>query len=191
VADDSSRLYRLATSLEGVDRLDTPAAAVERLAARLLPGGSVRANLHGRWLGHALHPMLTDFPLGTWMSTSLLDLIGGRRSRTASRRLLTFGVVAAVPTVVTGLADYLSADDRQRRVAVVHAAVNTTALALYTASLIARRRDRHGAGVAFGLAGGVTATVGGFFGGHLSLARDAGRRASEAARDGSHSLPSG
>jgi hypothetical protein len=87
--------------------------------------------------------MLTDFPLGTWMSTSLLDLIGGRRSRTASRRLLTFGVVAAAPTVVTGLADYLSASDRQRRVAVVHAAVNTTALALYTGSLIARRRDRH------------------------------------------------
>jgi hypothetical protein len=71
-----------------------------------------------------------------------------------------------------------------RRVAAVHAAVNTTALALYTASLIARRRDRHGAGVALGLAGGVTATAGGFLGGHLSLARDAGLRASRAALDG-------
>ncbi len=157
--------------------------ALRRVAENVVPDGYVRDALHGRWLGHALHPMLTDFPLGTWMSASLLDLVGGHRSRTASRRLLSFGVAAAVPTIAAGLADYLSSSQRERRVGVVHAAVNSAAFVLYGASLAARRRDRHGFGVALGLAGGITATAGGFFGGHLSPARDTGLRATEEAQD--------
>lgn len=183
MADDASTLYRLATTIESAERLDGAVEALRRIADAVVPDGDARDALHGRWLGHALHPMLTDFPLGTWMSASLLDLVGGERSRTASRRLLTFGVAAAVPTIAAGLADYLSSTQRQRRVGVVHAAVNSTAFALYGASLAARHRDRHGVGVALGLAGGLTATAGGFFGGHLSLARDAGLRATEDAQD--------
>lgn len=179
MANDASPLYRFAASIEAADRLDAAVVALLRLAEKAVPEGDVRDALHGRWLGHALHPMLTDFPLGTWMSASLLDLLGGRRSRTASRRLLTFGVAAAVPTIAAGLADYVSASPRQRRVGVVHAAVNSAAFTLYSASLLARRRDRHTVGVALGLAGGLTATAGGFFGGHLSLARDTGLRATE------------
>lgn len=183
MTDDASSLYRFANAIEADDRLDPAVVALRRVAEAVVPDGDIRDALHGRWLGHALHPMLTDFPLGTWMSASLLDLVGGRRSRTASRRLLTFGLTAAVPTIAAGLADYLSASPRERRVGVVHAAVNSAAFTLYGASLVARRRDRHGLGVALGLAGGVTATVGGFFGGHLSTARDTGLRATEEAQE--------
>jgi uncharacterized membrane protein len=118
--------------------------------------------------------MLTDFPLGSWMSASLLDLVGGRSARPASRRLIGFGLLMAAPTVATGLAEWQATSGPARRVGVVHAAVNTTALALYTSSWLARRGDRHGKGVLLGIAGGVTATVGGYLGGHLSLVRKVG-----------------
>lgn len=173
-----SRLYDLATRIEDETGLDALASAVDRALPQALRRGQVRDVLGGRWLGHALHPMLTDFPLGAWMSASLLDLVGGRSSRTASRRLIAFGICAAVPTAVTGASDWTQATTRERRVGIVHAATNTTALSLYTASLVARRRGRHWSGVSLGILGGVAATAGGFFGGHLSLARDTGRRAS-------------
>ncbi|MEX5638006.1 hypothetical protein [Parafrankia sp. FMc2] len=48
------------------------------------------------------------------------------------------------------------------------------AFALYGASLVVRRRQHHTLAVGFGLAGGVTATVGGYLGGHLTLARKVG-----------------
>lgn len=103
------------------------------------------------------------------MSASLLDVMGRGRFADASEHLLRFGVLVAVPTAAAGLAELPEAGLRARRVAVVHAAVNSTALVLYAASLAARRRKRFGVGVALGIGAGVTATVGGYFGGHLSF----------------------
>lgn len=125
------------------------------LARALPPGishGRGRYLLGGGWLGHALHPLLTDFPLGTWMSASLLDLFGGEQSAPAAEKLLLFGLAAAVPTVASGLSDWHEADHAERRVGVVHAAVNTTAFALYGAYLIARRHKRD-VGIALGVVG--------------------------------------
>lgn len=176
VPDVPPALVELVQRIEGASALDRPGAAVERLARAVARPGPARDALTGTWLGHALHPLMTDFPLGLWLSTSLLDLVGGRRSRPAAQRLLAFGVLAAVPTAATGLAEWLYVDRPARRVGVVHAGVNTMALALYTASLRARWRGRHGRGVLLGIAGGLTATAGGYLGGHLTLARKEGSR---------------
>ena len=162
--------------LEGSTALDRPAELLENIADAVAPVGPRRDILQGSWLGHALHPLLTDFPLGMWMSASLLDLIGGRRSRPAATRLVAAGIAAAVPTAAAGMAEWLDTDPAARRVGVVHANVNSVAMALYTGSLIARLRGRHGRAVAWGIAGGLTATAGGYLGGHLSLARKVGTR---------------
>ncbi|MDQ3897098.1 MAG: hypothetical protein M3326_07605, partial [Actinomycetota bacterium] len=77
-----------------------------------------------------------------------------------------------------------------RRVGVVHAGVNGTATALYASSWLARRRGRHAAGVALGVAGGVVATLGGYFGGHLSLVREIGT-ADPSLGDGLAPFPAG
>ena len=130
--------------------------------------------LRGTWLGHALHPLLTDFPLGAWMSASFLDLFGGPDTRRASQRLVGFGLLVAAPTAAAGLAEWRDTAGGARRVGVVHAAVNSTAAVLYGTSWLARRRGAHRTAVAMGVGGGLVATLGGYLGGHLTLVRKIG-----------------
>lgn len=172
----ASALYRAASAIEDVTWLDRPAGVLHRVLPAALVKGPVRDALGGRWLGHALHPMLTDFPLGSWMAASLLDVLPGADHDEASQRLLGFGLLMAVPTIAAGWSDWLHAEARERRVGIVHATVNTAAASLYAGSLVARRSRRRGLGVALGITGGLVAIAGGFLGGHLSLARDTALR---------------
>jgi uncharacterized membrane protein len=160
--------------LQDAKGLERAADGLARASAPLARDDRTRDALRGAWFGHAIHPLLTDFPLGAWTCTSLLDIFGGRRSRAAAGRLLAFGVVTAAPTAVTGLAEWQSTRGSARRVGVAHALVNSSAWALYTASLVSRCRGRHATGVALGLAGGAAAIVGGYLGGHLSLVEKVG-----------------
>jgi uncharacterized membrane protein len=155
--------------IQGADALDRPAEILRRLTDAALSSHRVQSVLRGEPIGHALHPLLTDFPLGAWTSTSLLDLFGGRRARPAATGLLSFGVVTALPTVLSGLAEWRKTTGPARRVGVAHAAVNSAAFGLYLWSLLTRLRGRHPQAVALGVAGGFVATVGGYLGGHLSL----------------------
>jgi nitrite reductase/ring-hydroxylating ferredoxin subunit/uncharacterized membrane protein len=171
------RLHHLAERVGAVAALDGPAEAVAGWIRGIVPKGPVKDALSGTPLGHALHPLLTDLPIGTWTSATLLDLVGGRAARPASERLIAAGLLAAVPTAASGLndwADTTPADDGVRRVGAVHAVANVAALGLYAASLAARRRDNHGRGVALGLAGAGALSFGGHLGGHLSYAKAVG-----------------
>ena len=160
--------------LESDTRIDDAADRLSVLAGAVVNSPDRSDALRGAWFGHAVHPMLTDFPLGSWMSASLLDLVGGPGARPASRRLIGFGLLVAVPTVATGLAEWQATSGAARRVGAVHAGVNATATALYASSWLARRRGRQAGGVVLGVAGGLVATVGGYLGGHLSLVRKIG-----------------
>src|SRR3954468_10516694 len=182
------RLHHLAERVGTLTALDGPAEAVAGWIRGVVPRGPVKDALSGTPLGHAVHPLLTDLPIGTWTSATLLDLVGGRASRPASERLIAAGVLAALPTAASGLndwADTTPASDSVRRMGAVHAVANVAALGLYSASLAARRSDRHGRGVALGLAGIGALTVGGHLGGHLSYAKAVGvdRTAFEAGPD--------
>jgi len=155
--------------LEGNETLDGPVDALSQVGEAVLPPGPVRDVLRGRWLGHPLHPALTDMPIGFWTSASFLDLVGGRSSRRAATTLLAAGNLAALPTAAAGLADWLEADQGTRRVGVVHVGANAAGLALYSLSLAARLRGRHGRAVVLALAGMGAATVGGYVGGHMAF----------------------
>lgn len=170
-ADNRPLLVRWMLKLESVREIDDVQRPVHTLAQALVSKPLAHHALHGTWLGHALHPLMTDLPLGAWASSAVLDVFGGHESRAASRRLVAFGVVTAAPTAITGAAEWAHTTGPERRVGFVHAATNTVALGLYTASWLARRRGRHAAGVTLGLAGGAVATAGGYLGGHLTLAR--------------------
>lgn len=161
------RLSSITDTLEGQASLDSPANAIADAVGKAVPSGPIKDALSGTWLGHALHPMLTDLPIGFWTSAMVLDLLGGRKGRKAADLLVTLGIVSALPAAATGLSDFADTAGSERRVGVVHAAANTAALTFYLLSRRARRKGRRTRGVALGLLGGGAATVGGYLGGHL------------------------
>ena len=133
---------------------------------------AVKDLLHGVFLGHPLHPMLVQAPVGAFMSAAMLDLLPGQRR--AATALIAVGIGAAAPAAAAGLTDWASLGREQRRVGLVHAVGNTAALAFYAGSLAARRRGRHGLGRALGFAGLSLAGGSAYLGGHLSYKEGAG-----------------
>jgi uncharacterized membrane protein len=167
-------LTRQVDAIEQDERLDRPVERLEPIAGKLA-AGSTGDVLQGNWLGHAFHPLLTDFPLGCWAASGLLDLIGGKRSRRASQRLVGLGLVFVPITAATGAADWsVVKDPRVKRVGAVHAIGNVAVALLYYRSWRSRRHGHHFSGVLLGMAGGLLAWVTGYLGGHMSFARGAG-----------------
>ena len=169
--DQPPGIVRLTRGLEEADALDRPVQALAPLVETVFGTGTRGSVLRGEWLGHAVHPLLTDVVLGTWTSASLLDLFGGSDSSTAARRLVATGLLAAGPTAWTGWAEWSEAGPRDKRVGLVHAVTNAVAIGVYAASWSARRRGRHGRGAVLALAGAAVSGVGGYLGGHLAAAR--------------------
>lgn len=162
-------LHSLLSRLEAARGLDPVASKLADAVAAAIDPTPVKNLLHGTWLGHPAHPLLTDLPIGAWAGAALLDVAGGRRARAGADTLVGFGIAAALPTVATGAADWAEYnDDRVRRVGTVHAAANSIALCLYLASLAARRRGHRAGGVALSFLGLGALSVGGYLGGHLS-----------------------
>jgi hypothetical protein len=164
-------IVRWTLQLEEATALDRPVQALEPLVRDVFATGTRGAVLRGEWLGHALHPLLTDVVLGTWTSASVLDLFGGRDSSTAAQRLVGAGLLAAGPTAWAGWAEWSTTGSREKRVGLVHAVTNAVAIGVYAASWSARRKGRHAKGALLALAGAGVSGVGGYLGGHLAAAR--------------------
>ncbi len=160
-------LENLSRRIEGLSALDPVANRLANAVSAVSHRPVVASALAGTPLGHPLHPLLTDLPIGSWTSAFILDLFGGASARPGSRSLIGVGVLTAVPTAVTGLADWADTSGSTRRIGAVHAAINTTALGLYALSWRSRRRGRHARGVALAMLGATAATAGAYLGGHL------------------------
>lgn len=165
-----------AKRLENATALDRPVGLVQPLVDALLADKSRADMLHGMWLGHAVHPLLVMVPIGTWTSATVLDLAGGRGSRGAAQRLVATGLLAAGPAAITGWAEWGPAEQRDKRVGVVHAASNVAAVGIFAASWRARRQGKQLRGAALGLVGHAAVGMGGFLGGHLTEARKVASR---------------
>jgi hypothetical protein len=157
--------------LEDLHVLDRPVRAIEPWIRTLFGAGPRGALLRGEWLGHAVHPVLTDVTIGTWTSASLLDVIGGPGSSASAQRLVGLGLAAAGPTAWTGWAEWSALSSRDKRIGLVHAVTNGVAIGVFAASWLARRRGRHGTGARLALAGQVVAGAGAYLGGHLTEGR--------------------
>jgi nitrite reductase/ring-hydroxylating ferredoxin subunit/uncharacterized membrane protein len=134
-------------------------------------GRRVKNFLHGVWLGHPLHPVLTDVPIGAWTVTLALDAmdsIGGRdRFARGADAALTLGLAGAVGAAVTGVTDWGHTDGRARRLGLVHGMLNTTAAALYVTSLVLRRRGARAEGQGFAMLGFGVSMAAAYLGGNL------------------------
>jgi nitrite reductase/ring-hydroxylating ferredoxin subunit/uncharacterized membrane protein len=152
--------------LETAQGLDRPAAALAAVLRRVIRPGPVEDALTGTTLGHPLHPVLIAFPIGSWSAATVLDV--ARADRDARRMLVALGVLAAVPTALSGAGDWLSTVGGGRRLGLVHAASNSGALALETASWLARRRGHHVKGTMLSLAATGLLGAGIWLGEHLA-----------------------
>lgn len=168
---DASAVVDLMKRLENEKRLDALVGKVAPVVERVLASPQARDALQGRWLGHAVHPLLTDFPLAMWTCTNVLDLLPVPGSRRSAERLLALGIVSAPIVFLTGWAEWREVEPREKRVGVVHAVLNGSGMAMYGLSLAARRRDRHGLGVVLALGGSALAAGAGYLGGHLTAVR--------------------
>lgn len=173
-------ILRAMGRLERTSALDGPIDLVQA-KVRALPLGSLRDVLHGRWLGHPVHPLLVQVPLGSWLSAAVLDLLPGQRR--AACALIGVGLGTAGPAALAGWVDWAELQSRQRRVGFVHAAANITAVALYAGSFTARVRGRTALGKALGFAGLSVVSVGGAIGGHLSYRQASGANHADAVQD--------
>jgi nitrite reductase/ring-hydroxylating ferredoxin subunit/uncharacterized membrane protein len=167
----TNEFARRVGKLEGLDGIAGP---LSRWVGRAVADPKVKDFLSGTWLGHPLHPPLTDLPIGFWTSAVALDLFGGKKSRRAAQRLVALGILSAVPAAVTGATDWSDTEGEDKRVGVMHAALNTAALLTFTSSWRARHRGRHLRGVALGIVGSGIATAAAYLGGHLVDVRGVG-----------------
>jgi nitrite reductase/ring-hydroxylating ferredoxin subunit len=161
--------------LAGLHALDAPARRLGKIARTVIRPGPVKDALSGSWLGHPLHPVLTDVTIGTFTSALLLDWLGGRRSEPAAQRLIALGLLSTAPVVAAGYSDWADTEHINpsvRRIGVVHGSTNLVGASLFAASWAARRRGESGRRL--GLAGGAALFAGGHLGGHLSFAEGVG-----------------
>jgi nitrite reductase/ring-hydroxylating ferredoxin subunit/uncharacterized membrane protein len=136
--------------------------------------GAVKSALNGTWLGHPLHPLLTDIPLGLLTSATVVDLWGGDGAAPAADALTTLGLLAVVPTAAAGLVDWTDSVGPDRRLGLVHAITNLGGSLMYLAGTVSRRGGNRGAARLFSLAGLAVLGGGGYVGGHLIYARGMG-----------------
>jgi nitrite reductase/ring-hydroxylating ferredoxin subunit len=129
----------------------------------------------GRWLGHPLHPALSDLPIGLWGGSLLLDFIdrdpapdGGLDPAGV---FTAAGLAAAVATAATGVVDWTVSDDQDRRVGLFHGVLNTAALGLQALSLTARLAGHRGTARGLGAAGLAVTGAAAYLGGHLVFAK--------------------
>lgn len=163
--------------IENVKALDPLIVRTKAVVDKLVRPQWLRDVLHGVPIGHPVHPLGAQLPIGAWASAAVLDALPGN-SR-ASSILVGVGVMGALPTAVAGFTDWSELHEQQQRVGIVHAAANIGATGLYIASLAQRARGRHASGKALGYAGFAVVAAAGFLGGHLAYRQAAGANHTE------------
>ena len=162
--------------LEEAQGLDPVADALAPTVRKTFGSGTQGELLRGDWLGHAVHPLLTDLVVGTWTSATLLDLLGGKDTSKAAQRLVGLGLLAFGPTAWTGWAEWSEAPREQQRVGLVHAVSNAASAGVFFASWRARRQGKHAKGAALTLAGMGVSGFAAYLGGHMAIAGKVGSR---------------
>jgi len=153
--------------------LDPISDATQKVVSGALTGtgASRRVNefLNGVWLGHPLHPLVTDIPVGAWTVAATLDgygtFTGKTRFNPGADAAILIGIAGGVASAISGLAQWQYTDAQPRRTGMAHALLNTAALACYGASAVLRATGRRTPGKLTALLGygivGVSAYLGG------------------------------
>ncbi len=176
----------LVTRLEDAEWLDPLAKTVRKAVKKVIRPRWARDILHGVPIGHPVHPLAVQVPIGAWISAGVLDAIPG--SEKAAKVLIGVGTISVLPSALAGFTDWSQLHSQQQRVGLVHAGANIAATSLYIASLVQRARGSQGSGKVLAYLGLATVSASGFLGGHLTYRQAAGVNHSE---EIPHRFPSG
>ena len=155
--------------------LDPISDATQKVVNETLTGNpvSLKINdfLNGVWLGHPLHPLLTDIPVGAWTVASALDayetVTGQTQYNPGADAAILIGIAGGVASAISGLAQWQYTDAQPRRTGMAHALLNTAALGCYGASAVLRAQGRRGPGKIAALIGLGVVTASAYLGGDL------------------------
>jgi len=109
-------------------------------------GNDLKNLLHGKWLGHPLHPIMTDVPIGAWTTAAFLDtleLCGSEKYKSGADAAVAVGLAGAAGAAVTGITDWTGTNQIERKAGLAHAMLNVGATALYITSAILRRKQKN------------------------------------------------
>jgi nitrite reductase/ring-hydroxylating ferredoxin subunit len=155
----------------GLDTIAEPlSGAVRDLYKAGGEAGALAKNaMHGVYLGHPLHPVFTDIPIGAWTTALALDACanGDRGMRRAATFAMGVGLLGAVGSAVTGLTDWSETSGRTRREGLIHGLLNIAATALTAIAYVQRRGDGHTNGRACAWTGYAIALGSAYLGGDL------------------------
>ena len=156
-------------------RLDPLADAVQAIVQRALNGDDpfrkfANSVLHGTFLGHPLHPLVTDIPIGAWTVGAVADLLalGDERYAFAADVATSIGYVGAIAAALSGWAEWSDTKGDPKRLGIAHASLNGAAVLLYGASLTLRATHRRPAATVTALVGYALLGSAGYLGGELS-----------------------
>src|SRR5256885_14516884 len=134
-------------------------------------GRIVKDAVHGVWLGHPLHPVFTDLPVGAWTTGLVLDAVAAVRNEPvleeAADMAIAVGLVGAAGAAVARLTDWSETSGRSRRAGFVHGLLNITATTLYAAAYVLRKNGSRAVGQRCAIAGYGIALGSAWLGGDL------------------------
>jgi nitrite reductase/ring-hydroxylating ferredoxin subunit/uncharacterized membrane protein len=146
------------------------------IGSRRRPPRRFKSLLNGTWLGHPLHPVITDVPIAAWVLTAIFDifwLVAPTANAWAARAAevtVVAGILGALGAVVTGSADWSDTYGHERTVGLLHGFLMTCVTALYAVSAWLRFTTVGGEQViaaVLGFAGVLIVTYAAFLGGEL------------------------
>ncbi len=157
---------------------DTGAELIHNAFTAAGPAGQTAKNaLHGVWLGHPLHPAMTDVPVGSWTVATALDLLeirGDSQYRAGADAAVMLGLLSSIPVALTGMTDWSDTHGKPQRVGALHGILNVGAAVLYAASYAARKSEKRGLGRLLGFLGYGVLLSSAYLGGELSYSQKIG-----------------
>lgn len=161
-----------------VDRISDSLQNIVKVAigSNRKPPRLFRSLLNGTFLGHPLHPAITDVPIGAWLLAVVFDIVwlvspsANAWAARGAEALVLIGILAAVGAAITGLADWSDTYGAERTVGLYHAGLNTLALVLYVVSFVLRLGLSNGESVfaaVIGFVGIISVLIAAYLGGDM------------------------
>ena len=135
------------------------------------PGRYLQDFMNGSWLGHTVHSVIVDVPMGAFTALLVLDLValflGVDGLETASTIILGLGWLAGFGAILTGLTDQKDSLDDDRPVITLHGLIQIVAIGFFGFSFFTRLGGNHDLGRWVAIVGYLIISVGAFIGGHI------------------------